>query len=363
MADGDKIITLPDDDDRIPRTQDQRGDTGRSTNATKLEGDVEAGLAAAEALKNGKNGTETGDDAPDAASAETVADLRRKLARETQDRKAAEARADAATATSADALDAKTQADLSTLKTAKDSLTSQQDELKRRLAAAHADGDFDAIADINLKMSQSAVSMSNIENGIIALENAPKQREALARRGESGDDRFRAITKGMDPAAKQWFRDNPEYYADTPEGNRKLQRVVAAHNMVMTGDDPPEPNTPEYFAMVEAELRDPKFKAQGRTDNSGGREFEDDDTGDEPRSGAASGTRRDAPPASAPVSRNGRATGSSGTGPNDRQVRLTPQELEIADATGQTPEEFARNKRALVREGRLGPNARNRQMH
>lgn len=354
MAEGDKIIKLPDDDDRVvPRTQDQRGGTGRIIDAPKLQGDVEKALTG--------GGT---DDSFEPEGVEDVVELKKQLARERQRANAAEARAEDATVMTGAALDAKTQADLGTLKTARAHLGEQQEELKRRLSVAHADGDFDMIADINMRMTQSAVQLSSIDNGIIALENAPKQREALARRGEPGDQKFHTITKGMAPAAKQWFRDNPEYYQD----DRKLQRVVAAHNMVMTGDDPPEPNTDDYFAAVERQLGDRKFGNSGQGGGSGGSSGSrggSDDTDDDALSDAGRGERRrgDAPPASAPVTRSGRGSGGS-TGGSGREIRLSREEQDIADSTGVSHEEYARNKRALVREGRLGPNAQNRnRMH
>lgn len=359
MADGDKIIRLPDDDDRVtPRNQDQRGNTGRVIDADKLQTDVEKALDTAGGVK--KPGSEEvlqlGDEGftPEGGE-EDIAELRTKLAREKRRADDAESRAAAALEQTGEALDAKTQADLNTLKTAQAHLNEQQLELKRRLAAAHVDGDFDAIAEINMTMSKSAVQMSNIEGGIVALENATKQREAMARRGEPGDQKFQQVTKGMDPAAKKWFRDNPEYYTD----DRKLTRVVAAHNMVMTGDDPPEPNTPEYFEAVEAALKDPKFTASGRTGGSGDDGGEGNDDGGEALSDASRGDRRrgETPPASAPVTRSGRGNGSTG---NTREIRLTKEEQEIAESTGQTHEEYARNKRALIREQRIGAGARNR---
>lgn len=350
MADEDKVVVLPDDDDKAPRNQDQRGNTGRGTDAKKLEADVEKALKTAGEGDGDEKGGDAGVSADDQAE---VAKLRRQLDREKRRADAAEARVNEADGKVADALDKEAQANLNTLKTAKTHLEGQRDDLKRRLTSAHSEGDFEAIADIQDQLMKNTVQMGNIENGIIAIENLPKQREALARRGEPGDARFHQITKGMDPAAKQWFRDNPEYYQD----DRRLQRVIAAHNMVVTGDDPPEVNSPEYFAAVELQLGDPKFNGQARSADSGAADLDDDP--DDALSDAASGQSRrsDTPPASAPPSRNGRGAGGANNG-NGREVRLSRDELEMAEATGQTPEEFARNKRALVREGRIGSNGR-----
>jgi len=56
-----------------------------------------------------------------------------------------------------------------------------------------------------------------------------------------------------------------------------------------------------------------------------------------------------AAPAAAPVSRAG--NGGNGSRPN--VVKLTPAEVEMAGAMGMTPEEYARNKVALKKEGKL----------
>lgn len=338
------------------RTQDQRGQTGRTIDASRLEADVREGLAQGEE----RPGDGELDDPTDGGQ-EDIAALRRQLAREKRRADSAEARVSEAETRTGEALDAKTQSDLNTLRSAKTTLETKQQDAKKRLAQAHADGDFDAIAEIQLEMSQAAVSLSSIDNGIIALEQAPKQREALARRG-ADDPQFTQITKGMAPVAKQWFRDNPEYYRD----RNKLNRVIAAANLVMSTDDPPEENTDEYFDLVQAELGrfDPKFASGSRSQGSGGGADGDlDDTDNDAMSGAAGGRgrRADVAPASAPVTRSRGQQGQQAR--NGNGARLTPEEREAADSSGLTYEEYATNKADLIREQRVGPGARNRNLH
>jgi phage I-like protein len=57
--------------------------------------------------------------------------------------------------------------------------------------------------------------------------------------------------------------------------------------------------------------------------------------------------RRSAPPA-APVSRSG-----NGSGGKPNTYRMTPEEREIAQMMGMSPEDYARNKIALRKEGKL----------
>jgi hypothetical protein len=49
------------------------------------------------------------------------------------------------------------------------------------------------------------------------------------------------------------------------------------------------------------------------------------------------------------VSRSG-----NGTGKRSNVVTLSAMEVEMAESMSMTPEEYARNKLALVREGKLG---------
>jgi phage I-like protein len=63
---------------------------------------------------------------------------------------------------------------------------------------------------------------------------------------------------------------------------------------------------------------------------------------------AASSTQRRSSPPAAPVSRS---NNTSGTRPN--VVRLTAAEREMADNMGMKPEEYAKNKLALQKEGKL----------
>lgn len=362
------------EDDPGSRTQDQRGRTGRMVaDPPSLESGSESAID--DAIRGRREaGDEDQDSGVDAVQdGESVEDLRRQLRRERQQREAAESRSSELEGRTADALDSASVANLNTLKTAKAQIETEQASLRAQYAQAHAEGDFNTIAEVNQKITNAAVQMASIENGIIALEQQPKQREALARRGEPGNPKFEQITKGMAPVAKQWFRDNPEYYQD----DRMLKRLVAAVDLVMTDDDAPVENSPEYFERVEDELgrRDPKFRAGGRSgddggDNGGGQRGQrmrdrDEDDDDDVRSGAAGGRGRqvDRPSGGAPVTRNGRGAGGTNTG-GGREHRATAAEIEAAEIANIPIEEYLKNKRELVREDRIGPNARNRnQMH
>jgi hypothetical protein len=116
---------------------------------------------------------------------------------------------------------------------------------------------------------------------------------------------------------------------------RLYQKMVGAHNIAVA--DGYTPDTDDYFGFIEQQMG---FR------RSSGRSTEVEV--DEPMSAAsAPAQRRGAPPA-APSSR---AAGSAGSRQN--VVRLSSEEREMASILGMTPEDYAKNKLALKKEGKL----------
>ena len=92
------------------------------------------------------------------------------------------------------------------------------------------------------------------------------------------------------------------------------------------------PDSDEYFAVVESALGIAKPAPKEAA------------TEDGVLSAAAAKPERDTAPPAAPVSRGG---------PSSRSVRLSAEEIEMAEMSGVTAEEYARNKAALQKEGRM----------
>jgi hypothetical protein len=111
--------------------------------------------------------------------------------------------------------------------------------------------------------------------------------------------------------------------------------MVGAHNIAVA--DGFQADTDEYFAEIERQMgyRKPQTTVQ-----------HDDD--EEPTSMAAKPSARKAPPPAAPSSR----AASNGSGGRNT-VTLTREEREMAGIMGMTPEEYAKNKVALKKEGKL----------
>jgi hypothetical protein len=239
-------------------------------------------------------------------------------AREAAERDAQEARQNEVNAR------AQSQGDqLALVTTALESVKTSQKGLKADYAAALAAQDFEKVAEIQEQMSDNSARMIQLDAGKKQLEKAPKP---VARQPTDMVEQF---VSTMTPQSASWVRSHPEYVRD-PKLNR---RMIRAHEDAI--DEGVKADTPEYFASIEKTLGLTQVKV------------DDTPAGDDALSGAAAATSRRSPPA-APVSRGGNGTGSR---PN--VVTLSADEVEMAKATGQTPEEYARNKMALRKEGRL----------
>ena len=120
----------------------------------------------------------------------------------------------------------------------------------------------------------------------------------------------------------------------------KNRQMMAAHELAVARGY--QADSPDYFSSIEKtlDLASPKNGAASHT--------EETDPLSDPSAVEVSGGRQASPPA-APVSRT--AVGNNGSRPN--VVRLTAAEVEIAGEIGMTPEEYARNKMQLMKEGKL----------
>jgi len=208
-----------------------------------------------------------------------------------------------------------------------DTLKRETDILKANLRAAMASGDYSAAADAQEAMADTKAKLLQLENGKAALQ---EQLRNPVQRVDAPVDAVEALASQLSPRSAAWVRAHPEY-ARNP---RLTQKMIAAHNLVTA--DGMAPDTDEYFESVERVLGvsapPSAFVAAAEA----------------PLSAAAAPAQRRSSPAAAPVSRSGNPTNSR---PN--VVRLTAQEREMAQMVGQTPEEYARNKLALIKAGKI----------
>jgi hypothetical protein len=139
----------------------------------------------------------------------------------------------------------------------------------------------------------------------------------------------------LSPQSADWVRAHPEFVTD-PRLNRKM---IAAHELAMA--DGLDADTPEYFAAVEATL--------GVAERGNGRAAQEAASEASAAAAKKAGGRSAAPPA-APVSRE---APSAGSGRKPNAVRLTREEVDMAEMMGMTPQEYAKHKIALQSEGKM----------
>jgi hypothetical protein len=197
--------------------------------------------------------------------------------------------------------------------------------LKANLRDAMANGDYDKVAEAQESISMNAAKLLQLENGREAMKNQPRQPVQPMPRAVDPVEQVKASLSSRSAA---WVDKHPEFVRD----QRLFRKMVAAHELAVA--DGIEADSDEYFASVERTLGI-RSKVEAETDDGA-------------FSSASQPTQRRAAPPSAPVSRSGNGTGSK---PN--VVRLTSAEREMADMMGMTEKEYALNKLALQREGKL----------
>lgn len=260
------------------------------------------------------------------APEEGIEALKRNLETERQGRVAAERRAAESDRQVTEARTETHDSNLSLVKNAIELVKTNQDTLKGRLKEALTTQDYDAAADIQSEMSTGAAKLIQLEGGLRDIEAAPKVDPRRQPNLDVAEDMASRAEQGGWKRSADWIRRNPQFAR-----NSDLRaKMVNAHNFVVS--DGVTPDTDEYFSRVEGMLN---LRPQGATEDA--------------ISDAGKTTQQRSSPSAAPV----RGGGGGIDAPRGGQARLTPAEIEMAAMTGQTPEDYAKNKDALRKEGRL----------
>jgi len=238
--------------------------------------------------------------------------LRRELEAEKAARQRAEQQARVATNDKADS-------DLRMLNTAIETEGRNKEILKANLREAVANGDTDAQADILMAINQT-------ENNLRQITEGKKHYEAQIKAPVA--NKVEALASQLTPKSAEWVRNNPDVVND----ERRAKRLERAHFDAL--DDGIQPDSPDYFNFLENRLNINKTPVRQEAAMSEASE-------------STSGRRASAPPA-APVSRSG-----TGTGGRPNVVTLSRAEQEAARDMGMTPKEYAQNKVALQKAGRM----------
>ena len=265
------------------------------------------------------------DDEPEVVQApippeDGIAELRRQLEAERSARQSAERAAYDAKRDAHQARNNEDETNVQLVSNAIDTLRRDDEILKQNYQYAMSQGNFSAAADIQQEMSGNAAKLLQLNNGLEAMKARPKTPEPR----QAPSDPVESFAAQLSPKSADWVRKHPEYVKDA-KLNRKM---IAAHELAMADGMPVD--SEEYFSAIEETLKIKAAPPQTETSD----EY------------AAKVTqRRDAAPAAAPVSRGG----SSST----NVVRLSAAEREMAEMMGMKPEDYAKNKMALKKEGKL----------
>lgn len=253
-----------------------------------------------------------------------IADLKRQLEAERVMRAEAERRAHEAAQAAHQAKNEVEDTNLHLVKNAIETVNRNNDLLKAQYRDAMAGGDYDRAADIQQAMSSNAAKLLQLENGRRAMEERPKTEPPAPRQ----IDHVEALAEQVTPESAQWLRKNKQFLGT----EAAVRRMFRAHEDAI--DDGIKADTPEYFSYIEERL---KISKPVRVD-----------VDEDPTSGAAKVTQRRSAPPAAPVTRSGAEPGAR---PN--VVRLTAAEREMASMMGMSEKEYASNKLALQKEGKL----------
>ena len=258
----------------------------------------------------------------------SVNELKAQLERERMARIEAEKRAreaaEAASKASGDVHDTNIQL----VSSAIDTVKRENAMLKSKYREAAASGDADMMAEIQETMSMNAAKLMQLEAGKQQLESRPRPVYEMP----ANSDPVEAFASQLSPRSAEFIRKNPQCVTD-PRLNKIM---ISAHGLALSKGL--QADTDDYFDFIAnaLDMPAPHRSARSAVDES-------------PLSESSEPVKRRSAPPAAPVSRS--APTNSGNRPN--VVRLSKEEREMAKMMGMTNEEYARNKVALVKEGKL----------
>jgi hypothetical protein len=251
-----------------------------------------------------------------------IADLQRQLEAERSRREAAERMARDAEERERSARIDKDESEIHLVTNAIQTLNRDKEILRANYAQALRAGEFERAASINDEINEAATQLQQLTNGLEAMKAKPKVQPLPPQSA----DPVEAFAARLTPRSADWVRAHPEFVKDS----RLNRKMIAAHELAVA--DGHAPDTDGYFSAIEQTLNVGRRAASAVDEEASS-------------SAAKVVSRRDAAPAAAPVSRGG----SNRT----NVVRLTAAEREMADMMGMKHDDYAKNKIALQKEGKL----------
>lgn len=256
---------------------------------------------------------------------EGISELKKNLEREKQARLEAEQRAQQAYKQAQKANDDKHESDYQLVVNAIETVKSRNEQLKTAYAEAMNLQDFARAAEVQAALTENTHQLSELKRGKKAMKEQKKtaEQEVSAPKGDLVDQ----LASQVSPKSAAWLKESREHL----KSEREVRKMFRAHEDAI--DDGIAPDSDEYFEFIEQRLGIRKNLDESETRT----------TAESPLSAAA--VRKSVQPSPAPVSR-----GSS----RPNVMRLSSAEADTARSLGMTPEEYAKNKAALIKEGRYG---------
>lgn len=257
-----------------------------------------------------------------------ISELKKSLEKERQARLDAEQRAQKAFQQAQQAKVEKSDSDYQLVVNAIETVKGQSEQLKAAYAEAMSAQDYARAAEVQAALNLSAQQLSDLKKGKKAMkearEAAERQPQPMAPQGDMVDQ----LASQVSARSAAWLRDSRDHL----KSERDIRKMYRAHEDAI--DDGIAPDSDEYFEFIEQRLGIRKNMDEG-----------DSRTSAEAPMSHASAPKRSAPPPAAPVSRGGQRA---------NVMRLSAAEADTARSLGMTPEEYAKNKVLLQKEGRYG---------
>lgn len=258
-----------------------------------------------------------GDDKPDYDPEKALRKLQKKLEKERKARADAERMAREAAEHARMAQNEVSDSNLHLVSGAMDSIRRDQEILKAHIRDAMTIGDYEKVADLQEQMATNITNLRQLERGYEEMKQQPRfQPQPMPRTELSVDNLIDQVT----PKSAEWLKRNREHLPD----ERSIRVMARAHEDAVDFGIAPESDA--YFKFVENRLGiSSKSRSIPEVDNV--------------MSGASEAKPRRSAPPSAPVSRH------PPDSPNRHGViRLTPAEVEAAEFSGLTPQQYYENK-------------------
>ena len=264
---------------------------------------------------------------PEVSPEEGILELKKNLEREKTARLEAEKRAQEAYYQAHQANADKTESDYQLVVNAIETVNTRNEQLKNAYADAMSAQDYSRAAEVQLALSANAQQLSELRKGEKAMKAHKEAAEKAPPPAQQGD-LIDQLLPDVSARSAAWLKETRDHFRNAKD----IRKMFRAHEDAI--DDGIRADSDEYFEYIETRLGIRKNMDERETHTSA----------ESPMSAAAA-PKRAVQPSPAPVSR-----GSS----RPNVMRLSAAEAETASALGMTPEEYAKNKSLLQKEGRYG---------